>query len=200
MKNNKLVLFLSYGLGFLLFTASALSFASSKDSSLSIGMSLDNVSFDDKNFSKQNLGQSFHIGYRFSENIGGELGFIDFGSVLLSGSGVFKSSIPSEVDATYISLMGYLVLSDALDLYTKIGLLYSTISFSSIMTFEEEIPDQSIFFGIGGKYAISPGLTIIGEFGVYQIQAEYAAVRQFGDTIEMDAKITSLSLGAEWVF
>jgi Outer membrane protein beta-barrel domain len=200
MKNNKSALFLSSGLGLLLFMMSAFSFANPKDSSLSIGMSLDNVNIDDENFSKKNLGQSFHIGYRFSEGIGGELGFIDFGSVVLQGSGVFKDSIPSEVDATYISLMSYLVLSDSLDLYGKMGLLYSSISFSSFAALEEEIPDQSIFFGVGGKYAAAPGVNIIGEFSIYQIEAEYAAVRQLGDTIEMDSKITAFSLGAEWVF
>ena len=148
MKNNKSALILSavlsYGFTLLLLMTSMLSFAASKDSSLSVGMSLDSVNIDDTNFSKQNLGDSFHIGYRFSESIGGELGFIDFGSVVLSGSGVFKPNITSEVDGAYISLMGYLPLSDTLDLYTKIGLLYSTTSFSSFMTLEEEIHNMKL--------------------------------------------------------
>ncbi len=201
MKNNKPLKIYP-----LLFTFLALllptdpAIASSKDSALSVGIGLNNVAIDDKNFTKNNLSQSYHIGYRFSETLGGELGFIDFGSVTLGGSGVFKDNIPSELAASYISIMRYFVINEQVDLYGKIGLLYSSVSFSSFMGFEEEIADQSIFFGVGGKYAYSSGFNITTELGFYQIESEYGAVRAFGDTIEVDATITSVGIGFEWVF
>ncbi|MEJ2405870.1 MAG: outer membrane beta-barrel protein [Candidatus Thiodiazotropha sp.] len=84
------------------------------------GFGIGNATYSEDDFDESNTGFNFYGGFRASENFGVELSYTDFGK---QESNYYGYDASVEVTGLSLSAVGFLPVSDNVDLFGKIGLM-----------------------------------------------------------------------------
>lgn len=160
-------------------SASAEFYVGAKVGSTDIDVDVDGLNAD------RDIGYNLNVGYQFNKHFGLEVAYVDLGGHDLDFGDIDEAVVDSlnvnselSADGFDISLVGTLPLSEAFDLYGKVG--YFTwesdlnVSVSSSLIDESfsdttSIDGNDISFAVGAAYALTDELDVNLEFSRYDL-------------------------------
>jgi OOP family OmpA-OmpF porin len=132
--------------------------------SASVGSAEQKLAFDNFNLSESDTAFQIATGYRYTENVGVELGYTNLGKAELSAQGDSVSSKPQSV---HLALTGSYNLTPEFALTGKLGAAHTrtkVVARSGSVTESETESENSLLFGIGLSYKVAPGVDVIAEY------------------------------------
>lgn len=132
----------------------------------------------------------FTGGYKFSPYIGAEVDYSNFGEY---GGDVASA----ELDGWGASLLGFLPVTDTLDLYAKAGVFMSSVNVE-VVDFDEDFDDEQVFFGVGAEFDLTDMVSLVLEYNRYKIEVDDSDFPV--DLDSSDTDIDTLKVGAKFYF
>jgi OOP family OmpA-OmpF porin len=150
------------------------------DGGFYVGAGVGQFSVDEGGFDESDTGYKLFGGWMFNKYIGGELEYIDGGTVEDSGFGI-------DTTALNVSLKGNWPVTEQFDVYGKVGYFFwdADIDSSGDSSQESNESGSDLSWGIGAGYDFTENFGIVGEWQWFQIE-------------EADAEM--MSLGVVWKF
>lgn len=138
--------------------------------------------FDDENDFFQVNG-----GYRFTPFIGVEVDYSHFGEY----GGDLASA---ELDGWGASVIGYLPITQTVDLYAKVGAFKSNVEID-VAEFNDNFDDEQIFYGLGAEFYLTRSFSLIAEYNRYKVEVDDSDFPVEVDSSDTD--IDTVKLGAK---
>lgn len=135
---------------------------------VSFGANLGSSRVNGGDFEGSDTGWKIHLGSSVGQTIGGEIGYVNFGS-LGGGNGP-----KAEAWAPAVTLGFPLGLAR---IYGKGGVAFADVEGSAL---NEEYKNEDPFYGIGLRFGVSPGLGFRAEYERYQVGNEDLDMAQAG--------------------
>jgi len=150
------------------------------DGGFYVGAGVGQFSVDEGGFDESDTGYKLFGGWMFNKYIGGELEYIDGGTVEDSGFGI-------DTTALNVSLKGNWPVTEQFDVYGKVGYFFwdADIDSSGDSSQESNESGSDLSWGIGAGYDFTENFGIVGEWQWFQIE-------------EADAEM--MSVGVVWKF
>lgn len=127
-------------------------------------------------------------GYRFTPFVGVELDYSNFGEY----GGDLASA---ELDGWGASVIGYLPMTEAIDLYAKAGIFKSTVDVE-VADFSDDFDDEQVFFGLGAEFYLTRRFSVIAEYNRYKVEVDDSNFPV--DLDSSDTDIDTVKVGAKF--
>ena len=134
---------------------------------VTLGANLGSARANGGDFEGSDTGWKLHIGSTFSQFVGGEIGYVDFGNI--GGTGPTAKAWAPAVTVGVPLGMGRL--------YGKGGVAFADVEGSSL---NEEYKNEDPFFGVGLRFGVTPGLGFRAEYERYTIGNDDIDMAQAG--------------------
>lgn len=129
-------------------------------------------------------------GYRFTPLVGVELDYANFGE--------YGGDIASaELDGWGVSVIGFLPVTQTLDLYAKAGLFMSNVDVG-VAGFSRDFSDEQVFFGLGAEFNVTNNFSLIAEYNRYKVEVDDSDFPI--DIDSSDTDIDTLKVGVKLYF
>lgn len=122
---------------------------------VTLGANVGSARINEGDFEGSDTGYKLHVGSSFREIFGGEIGYVDFGTYGVEGSGA-SAWTPALTIGMPVGLA---------NLYAKGGVAFADIEGSSV---REEYKNEDPFYGVGLRIGMSRGLGFRAEYERYQ--------------------------------
>ena len=132
-----------------------------------VGANLGTARTNGGDFEGSDTGWKLHIGSSFTEFIGGEIGYVNFGN--LGGDGPLARAWTPAV-------MLSVPLGTA-RAYGKVGVAFADVEGSAL---SEEYQNEDPFWGVGLRFGVSPGLGFRAEYERYTVGNDDVDMAQAG--------------------
>ena len=132
-----------------------------------VGANLGSARTNGGDFEGSDTGWKLHVGSSFSEFIGGEIGYVDFGH--LGGNG-------PQARAWTPAVMLSVPVGTA-RAYGKFGVAFADVEGSAL---QDEYRNEDPFWGVGLRFGVSPGLGFRAEYERYTVGNDDVDMAQAG--------------------
>jgi OOP family OmpA-OmpF porin len=159
--------------------------------SASIGQAEQKLSADGFDISKNDTAFQIAGGYRYTPNVGIELGYTNLGKAEVSAQG---DSVSAKPQAVHLAVTGNYNLTPEFAFTGKLGLAHTrtkVAATSGSMSASETESENSLMVGVGMSYKVAPGVDVIAEY------------QDFGKIVKFDGgdvKAHVVSVGVRYSF
>jgi OmpA-OmpF porin, OOP family len=135
------------------------------DGGFYVGAGLGIFSVDESSFSESDTGFKLFGGWMFNQFVGGELEYIDGGTVREGDFGIDSTGLN-------VSLKGNWPINDQFDVFGKVGYFFwdADIDFTGNSGQEGNSSGSDLSWGIGAGYNFTDNLSITTEYQWFQIE------------------------------
>lgn len=132
-----------------------------------VGANLGSARANGGDFEGSDTGWKLHIGSSFSQFIGGEIGYVNFGN--LGGDGPRANAWTPAVMVS--------VPVGVARAYGKVGVAFADVEGNAI---QDEYQNEDPFWGVGLRFGVSPGLGFRAEYERYTVGNDDVDMAQAG--------------------
>ena len=132
--------------------------------SASVGSAEQKLAFDGFDISKSDTAFQLTTGYRYTPNVGIELGYANLGKAEISADG---DSVSAKPQVLHLAVTGNYNLTPEFAFTGKLGLAHTSTKVSAksgSMSASETESENSLMVGVGMSYKVAPGVDVIAEY------------------------------------